>query len=201
MKHAGQSREQKRIVPVIFTSRSNLHLPDTIRRPRGGVEGCLKSMCEQTVNRRFCRFLSSIYMGSTTSSLDFLGVLWYHMEVKLGCYATASHGFDSVFCALRAGKPKGCYGVAARRFFLLQRRKTERILSVLPHMRLAVFGRESLSVRSRLPLRDALRVCPTAEVADAGGRAGEKRSGTTASRYVDGSIMPALADGFSRTAG
>ena len=106
----GQSREQKRIVPVFFTSRSNLHLPDTVRRPRGGVEGCLKSMCEQTVNRRFCRFLSSIYMGSTTSSLDFLGVLWYHMEVKLGCYATASHGFDSVFCALRAGNAGAAIG-------------------------------------------------------------------------------------------
>lgn len=53
-------------------------------------------------------------MGGTVSALDFLGILWYHMEVKLGCYATASHGFDSLFCALTGGKLRGRDRVAAR---------------------------------------------------------------------------------------
>ena len=34
------------------------------------------------------------------SPLDFLGILWYHKRVKLGCYATAPHGFDSGFRAV-----------------------------------------------------------------------------------------------------
>ena len=62
-------------------------------------------------------------MKRTTSSLDFLGVLWYHMRVKLGCYATASHRFDSVFCALMAGKPRGRNRVAVPGFSFPWRRK------------------------------------------------------------------------------
>ena len=139
-------------------------------------------------------------MKGTTSSLDFLGVLWYHMGVKLGCYATASHRFDSVFCAQMAGKHRGRNRVAAPGFSFPWRRKQKEFCLSCP-ICVSLFSAESPLVRSRLPLRDALPGCPTAEVADAGGRAGEKRSGTTASRYVDGSIMPALTDGFSRTAG
>ena len=38
--------------------------------------------------------------------------------------------------------------------------------------------------------------CPTAGLADTGGRAGEVRDGTSASRYVDGSIIPAWSTVF-----
>ena len=70
-------------------------------------------MCEQTVNGRFRRFLLSIYMGKMVFALDFSGILWYHMGVKLGCYATASHGFDLVFRAFPRGWLCGRDRVAA----------------------------------------------------------------------------------------
>ena len=38
-------------------------------------------------------------------ALDFLGILWYHMGVKLGCFATVPHGFDSATHALKQGFP------------------------------------------------------------------------------------------------
>ena len=64
-------------------------------------------MYEQTVNWRFRRFLLSIYKERELFALDFSAILWYHKRVKLGCYATASHGFDSVFRALpRGGGPR-----------------------------------------------------------------------------------------------
>ena len=71
-------------------------------------------MYEQTVNWRFRRFLLSIYKERELFALDFSGILWYHKRVKLGCYATASHGFDSLFCALTGGKLRGRDRVAAR---------------------------------------------------------------------------------------
>ena len=53
-------------------------------------------------------------MGEMVPALDFLGILWYHMEVKLGCYATASHGFDSDFSAFSRGAHQGRVRVAAK---------------------------------------------------------------------------------------
>ena len=53
-------------------------------------------MYEQTVNWRFRRFLLSIYKERELFALDFSGILWYHKRVKLGCFATVPHGFDSV---------------------------------------------------------------------------------------------------------
>ena len=44
-------------------------------------------------------------MYRTGRALDFLGILWYHMGVKLGCFATVPHGFDSATHALKQGFP------------------------------------------------------------------------------------------------
>jgi hypothetical protein len=140
--------------------------------------------------------LLSIYMERRLFALDFLGDLWYHIRVKLGCYATASHGFDSVFRALLRGSAPGRDRVTAmaRSFFEGQGKTNEFCLSC--PICVSLFSAES--PRYGHASSACLRECPTAGKADTGGRAGEVRSGISASRYVDGSIIPALANGFSR---
>ena len=139
-------------------------------------------------------------MGERVSALDFLGILWYHMGVKLGCYATASHGFDSVFCVSQGGCAVAAIGWRPGRDLLGRQEKTNEFCLSCP-ICVSLFSAESLrdghanlcvtrSVSARLPGK-----------ADTGGRAGEVRSGTSASRYVDGSIIPALVVGFSRAGG
>ena len=44
-------------------------------------------------------------MYETKRPLDFLRILWYHKRVKLGCYATVLHGFDSMCTARKQGFP------------------------------------------------------------------------------------------------
>ena len=44
-------------------------------------------------------------MYETHSTLDFFGILWYHKRVKLGCFATVPHGFDSAKHAPKQGFP------------------------------------------------------------------------------------------------
>ena len=97
-------------------------------------------MCEQIVNGRFRRILVSIYMYETHPTLDFSAVLWYHNRVKLGCNATVPHGFDSVFPPFEAAVLPDRNRVTVRRRAPLAIRKPEKILPVLPHMCLAVFG-------------------------------------------------------------
>lgn len=44
-------------------------------------------------------------MYGTAPTLDFSGALWYHMGVKLGCYATVPLGFDPTVFTCNRGSP------------------------------------------------------------------------------------------------
>ena len=159
-----------------------------------------KYMCEQTVNVRFERFCLPLYMYEKRVALDFWGILWYHIRVKLGCFATVPHGFDSVSSARDRENRYGRNRVTALAHFSPRYgRLTEFCLSC--PICVSLFSAECPWDGRAYLCAARLRVCPTAGKADTGGRAGEVRSGTSASRYVDGSIIPALVVGFSRAGG
>ena len=153
-------------------------------------------MCEQTVNGRFRRFLLSIYMGGAIFALDFSGLLWYHIGVKLGCYATASHGFDLVFPELPRGRRRGRDRVTVRGRFLLGRQGKSNEFCLSCPICVSLFSAESPWRGHAYLCVIRFRECPTAGKADTGGRAAEVRNGTSASRYVDGSIIPAWSTVF-----